>query len=170
MTDAPTQSGAPIRRAPRWLWIGFFLSLAVNLLVIGAAAGAIWHFKRSEKLRQVGAPRHFGAFLWRLPSDRRQAFRKMIRKRRPELRPFREDVRAARREAAGVLRQEPFDREAFLAANKKFAEARARLRSAEAEFFPRIVEMMTAEERREFLDWREHHRRRWRRRDASDNE
>ena len=163
MSSETNTSPAPGRRAPRWLWIGFFVSLAINLLVVGMAAGAFWHHKSGKAYRDRGAPRHFGAFLRRLPKERRDTFRKMFRERRPEFRGIREDIYAARRGAEAILSKEPFDKAAFSAANRKLHEARARLRGAQMGMFPEIAEVMTAEERTMFLEWRRKHRKRGRR-------
>lgn len=160
MTEA---APAPARRrAPRWLWIGFFVSLALNLLIVGIAIGAAWHFKTGKMMQERGAPRHFGAFLHRLPRERRREFRAMFREEQPGLRRFRDDVRTARQAAERALAAEPFDRAGFADANRRLHDARARLRGAQGELFPRIAEKMTAEERRMFLEWRKSHWKRWR--------
>ena len=44
MSVAGIASGAPLRHAPRWLLGALFTSLAVNLIVIGLVAGALWRF------------------------------------------------------------------------------------------------------------------------------
>ena len=159
-TDTPQ---APRRRAPRWLWIGFFVSVAINLLVAGMAAGALWHHKSGKVYRDSGAPRHFGAFLRRLPKERRKMFRRKFRDQRPKFRGFRDDIFAARREAEAILTKEPFDKVAFSEANRKLHEARSRLRGAQIAMFPEIAGMMSAEERTMFLEWRRKHRKRSRR-------
>ena len=158
-------NNAPVkrRRAPRWLWIGFLVSVAINLLVVGFAVGALWHHKAGKAYRDRGAPRHFGAFLWRLPKERREMFKRKFRERRPEFKGFREDIRVARQEAEELLSKQPFDKASFAEANRKLHEARARLRGAQFGMFPEIAELMTAEERALFLEWRRKHRKRWRR-------
>ena len=159
---APTPAPAK-RRVPRWLWIGFFVSVGLNLLVIGLAVGAAWHFHVSREFRQHGAPRHFGAFLRHLPKERRKEFRALARRERPEFIKLREALRAARREAEELFGSEPFDREKFAAAHSRLHEARARLRGARSTMFPEIAAEMTAEERQLFLEWNRRHHKRWRR-------
>jgi len=151
------------RRTPRWLWIGFFVSLAINLVVLGAAIGAVWHYHGSKVYRQAGAPRHFGGFLRRLPRERRQVFRAIFREPRPELESLRRALRVARTAAEDVMAQQSFSRARFAEANRRLHEARYRLRLERGRIFPRVAETMTAEERRMFLEWRRHQRRRWRR-------
>ena len=170
MSSETSTSPAAKRRAPRWLWIGFFVSIAINLLIAGIAIGAVWHHKAGKAYRDGGAPRHFGAFLWRLPKERREMFKKAFRERRPEFRGFRSDIRNAREQAEALLIKEPFDKAAFAEANRKLHESRARLRGAQFSMFPEIAEMMTAEERSLFLEWRRKHRKRWRRWDRRNSE
>lgn len=163
MSSETNNSPPAGRRAPRWLWIAFFVSIAINLLVAGMAIGAVWHHKSGKIYRDSGAPRHFRAFLRKLPKDRRKIIREAFRERRPEFRSIRENVAAARRDAEAILTKEPYDKAAFSAANRKLHEARSRLRGAQIELFPEIAELMTAEERAMFLEWRRKHRKRWRR-------
>lgn len=160
MTEA---APAPVqRRAPRWLWIGFIVSLAINLLIVGFAIGAAWHFRGGKMMRDFGAPRHFGAFLHRLPHDRQREFQAMFRQERPRLQPYRDEVRAARKAAEEAFGSEPFDAEKFGEANRRLNEARAKLRGVQGELFPRVAAKMTAEERRMFLESRRRHLQRWR--------
>ncbi len=160
MSDAITEKR---RRAPRWLWISFFVSLALNLIVLGAAAGALWHFTRSKVYREAGAPRHFEWFLRRLPEERKAVFLKVFRDNRAELAPLRNDVRSARLEAVQIMERDIFDRERFAEANRRLHAARAKVREARGEVFQRVIEQMTVEERRMFVDWRRRHWRRWNR-------
>ena len=44
MTDGRTAHAEPMRRAPRWLLAALFASLALNLVVVGLVAGAMWRF------------------------------------------------------------------------------------------------------------------------------
>ena len=90
--------------------------------------------------------------------------------RRFKFRGFRRDIRNAREQAEALLIKEPFDKAAFAEANRKLHEARARLRGAQFSMFPEIAEMMTAEERSLFLEWRRKHRKRWRRWDRRNSE
>ncbi len=163
MSKTPAAQSTPQRRAPRWLWIIFFVSLTFNLAVVGIVIGSVWHFHAGKTLREGGAPRHFRAFIRWLPSERRDEFRDTLRKLRPDLRPLRDKVRSARRQAEAAMVAEPFDRAAFASANRKLHEARAELHARRADTFAGLVEMMTAEERRLFLEWRQKHSRRWQR-------
>ena len=74
------------------------------------------------------------------------------------MRPFRREVRAAREETTKALSAEPFDRQQFLAAQSKQAEAENRARAAVQDLYLKIAESLTPEERRAFVNWREHRR------------
>ncbi len=162
MSEVNDVRAKEVRRAPRWLWISFFLSLALNLVVLGAAVGAIWHFRSSKVYREAGAPRHFAFFLRRLDPDRRAVFLELFKRQRPELQRLRGDLRAARASAADAMAGEPFDGERFAAANRRLNEARTRLHQARSQILPMIAEKMTFEERQKFVEWRRRHWRRWR--------
>ena len=45
MTDGRTAHAEPTWRAPRWLLAALFASLALNLVVVGLVAGAVWRFR-----------------------------------------------------------------------------------------------------------------------------
>ncbi len=163
MSAETASTAPPKRRASRWLWIGFVSSLALNLIVVGIVIGAIWKWHQGQVYRQAGAPRHFGAFLRKLPAERREVLQRIFAQRRPEFDQLRRNLRAARRAAREAMAQVPFSPEQFAIANRKLHEARAQLRLRRSDIFPSIAAAMTADERRLFLTWREHHRQRWRR-------
>ena len=156
MSDVPA-TPAPRRRAPRWLWVVLIASLAANLFVVGVVA-------RSIVPSRYAAANHgfaglFGnlmAYARELPADRRAAVRQAAGHERPllALRPLREELRAERREAARLFRAEPFDKEAFLAAEARVQAAEAKLRQTVVRFAVDSAGRMTAEERAGFLKWR----------------
>ena len=74
------------------------------------------------------------------------------------MRPFRREVRAAREETIKALMAEPFDREKFMAAQARQAEAEHRARQAVQDLFAKIADGLTPEERHAFPRWREHRR------------
>ena len=131
-------------------------SLAVNFLVFGLAAGAMWKFRGPPPLAGV-TPNLLG-YASTLPSDRRKALWDETEAERQHLRPFRREVRAAREETIKALVAEPFDREKFVAAQEQQSEAEQRARQAVQDLFAKIAAGLTPEERRAFPRWREHRR------------
>lgn len=155
---APPQA---VRRAPRWVWIVMFVSLAINLLILGGAAGAVWHFRYSRALGEGAAPHHFGAFVATLPRAKRERIDAILGAQRDEVRKLRQTVRQARSGVVEAFKTEPFDKERFRALNLNYIEARRRLHEARAKVYPDVVAILDASERKAFLRWR-HWRRSWR--------
>lgn len=121
-TQAPT---AGTKRRLPWIGIALVVSLAVNLLVIGMAAGHWTHRhdgawggrfagKSGTEGRAHGMMRAF-------PEELRGEMEGIMRERRTQAEPVLEQLRAARREAREALRAEPFDRARLAAA---YAEMR----------------------------------------------
>jgi uncharacterized membrane protein len=156
MSDAAMALGQAVRRAPRWMLLLLIASLAVNFLILGLAAGAMWKFRGPPPLAGV-TPNLLG-YASTLPSDRRKALWDGTEAERQHLRPFRRDVRTAREETIKALVAEPFDREKFIAAQDKQSEAEQRARQAVQGLFAKIAAGLTPEERRAFPRWREHRR------------
>lgn len=109
MTDAPDK---PVKRRP-WGKIVLFLSLALNLLIIGLVLGAVSggprDRDRSPALRDLG----YGPFVQALARSDRQALSAAIRAESGSLRENRAALRAQFEAILGALRADPFDAEAF---------------------------------------------------------
>jgi uncharacterized membrane protein len=155
-----TDTGAahqPLRRAPRWLLVVLFASLALNLVIVGLLAGAIWRFSMGPAWAGAVAPNLVG-FASTLPPERRKMIWEQTIEERRQLRPFRREVRAAREETVKALLAEPYDRQQFLAAELHKAEAERRASQAVQDLFVKIADALTPEERRAFSSWRAHRR------------
>ena len=164
--DIPSPSPAPhkVRRAPRWVWITMIASLALNLLIIGGAIGAAWHFRYTHALRGSG-PAHFGKYIMTLPAERRDQIDQILQAERRLLGPLRREAHRARRAVRRAFVSETFDAARFRELNQRAIESRTKVLRARQELFPKIAEKLTLEERRKFVEWRAKHRsRRWRRR------
>jgi uncharacterized membrane protein len=159
-----TDGGPPTmqRRAPRWMWITMILSLAVNLLIVGAVLGALWNFRYVRGFAEGGAPPQFGAFVAGLPSEKRSKVDALMREQHAVLEPLRRDMREARKAAIAAVKAEPFDKEQLRKLSAIYQQTRYRLRAKRAEIFPDILGLLSAAERKELLEWRRQ-RRRWRR-------
>src|SRR5262252_9796928 len=157
MTDAGSSQSRIERRAPRWLLVVLFTSLAVNLVIVGSVAGALWRHRGPPAWAGVVIPNLLGYASTFAPDRRRQLW-EITREERGRMRPFRREVRAAREETTKALSAEPFDRQQFLAAQSKQAEAENRARAAVQDLYLKIAESLTPEERRAFVNWREHRR------------
>ena len=162
MTEATASTPKPRRGLPRWGWLLMIASLAVNLFVLGTVLRAIGPARFSQASGGAGGlAGNLLAYAKDLPGHRRDAIRGALSADRPfaSLRPLRQEIRAARREAGQLFRADPFDRAAFLAAEARVQAAEAQLRKAMAEQAADIASRMTPAERSGFLKWRElrHH-------------
>ncbi len=152
--------GAPAlgpNRAPRWMLALLILSLALNLLVIGSVGAALWRLRTPPPWAHAITPNLLG-YTSTLPSDRRKALWERSAQERQQIRPFRREVRAARQETIKALGAEPFDRQRFIDAQARQAEAENRARGAVQSLYVTIAEGLTLEERRGFSRWREERR------------
>jgi uncharacterized membrane protein len=131
-----------------------FLSLAFNLLVIGAAVGAFGAGVRVQRetsravVERMPGPR---AFMAALPPATREKMRRELERSWEETREARGAALQARRDAFMAAEQEPYDAERVRAA---FAQLRSADQAAIAVFHNNIAEAFGAlapEERREAL-------------------
>jgi uncharacterized membrane protein len=143
---------SPMQPRRKWLRVALVASLAVNLLVIGAAAGSMYRINQQPPtLSSVST--NLLAFTSSLPEPRRKELWAAIREEHRRLRPLRDDVRAARLEWRQVLSAEPFDRERFDAAQKRVLDAENKARSEAQRLFASLATHLTVAERAAFLDW-----------------
>ena len=156
MTDAGGMSPQPPRQAPRWLWALLFASLALNLVVVGLVAGAIWRFHGPPVWASV-MPSLVG-YATTLPAERRKQLWEETAEERNQLRPLRREVRIARDETVNVLATEPYNRQLFIAAQARQADSEKRARVAMQELYLKIADGLTPEERRAFPHWRDRRR------------
>jgi uncharacterized membrane protein len=132
-----------------------FLSLAFNLLVIGAVIGAVGAGVRLQReaagavIERMPGPR---AFLAALPPETRAKVRRELVRSWRESRDLRRSAAQARRDAFAAAAQEPYDVERVQAA---FAELREADQAAIAVFHDNVAEALgalTPEERSEALE------------------
>lgn len=145
----------PVATRRRWLWIGLITSLVVNALLVGMVSRALWHTRSQMMLLGGAGDASLPAFVDSLPTERRDTLRRAGPPDRPGMmRPLRMEVRRARADAARLFLAEPFDKQAFIAAQARLFDAESRLRQAVQKLLPEIGERMTVAERRAYLNWR----------------
>ncbi|MEL7544304.1 MAG: periplasmic heavy metal sensor [Pseudomonadota bacterium] len=119
MTDASDDVAQtqPRWRMPRWGWVLVFISLALNLLVVGsiigmrfAGPGGGWHAGGGHEGR--GGMRRV---LRSLPQDQRKEVRALLREHRQKVRPLRRALREETRKLRPLLEAESLDQAAFTA-------------------------------------------------------
>lgn len=162
MTDPGLNSGPAAVRSSSWLKWLLVASLAVNLLVIGSAAGFKFFGHRGHKPGDRGGE-DFGilGYARTLEPDRRAAVRKIVKASRPNFVSLRDDIRKARIDAGNALVTEPFDKEKVRAAMGKIGEAEQRLKAVGISTFLDAAEQLTPAERTGLLEFwksrRPHH-------------
>jgi uncharacterized membrane protein len=153
-------TGLTDQRGSRWLMPVLIGSLALNLIVIGAAGSAFLrgHLAPSEAhLGRRVFPTVLG-YAVTLPPERVRELEQLTRQEWQRVRPLRRAVVDAREEVARALSAEPFDPERFLAAQTRLAEADQASRAAAFKLHNAIAVNLTPEERRGFPRWRERQR------------
>ena len=141
-------------RPRRWMGPALALSLALNLLVAGALAGAWMSGHRQDEARRVAVDSMIGRtpFVAALdPDDRREVLRQLRRDAGP-LAENRADLRARLDALLEALRADSFDRaqvEALILEQRRIGARR--LEIGEAALLDRIA-AMSVEERRAYAD------------------
>lgn len=169
-------STAPLDAAPsrRWLRIAFVASVAVNLLVIGAAGVAMYRIHQHSPTLS-SASTNLLAYTSTLPEPRRKELWGAMREEHRRLRPLRDDVRAARLEWRQALGAQPFDAQRFDKAQVRVFDAENKARAEAQRLFAGLAGHLTAAERASFLEWQpadrpwRERRGMWRRGSSDDN-
>jgi uncharacterized membrane protein len=155
MSEATLSSGPPPAPRSRWMRIALIASLALNLMILGALAGAAWRFRSPSVANLQFGPANIMSYLSDLPSERRAVIWSDTAELRRQLGPSRRATRVARRELNGVMRSDPFDQAGFLEAQTKLIEAERLQRIQAAKLFASVAGKLTPDERRNFMQWRE---------------
>jgi uncharacterized membrane protein len=145
------------RRAPRWVLALLIASVALNLIIVGSVAAAMWRFRTPPVWAGSVTPNLLG-YASTLPPERRKDLWERTRDQRQQVRPVRRELRAARDDMVAALTAEPFDRQRVLEAQTRLLEADRRARVAVYALYAEIAQGMTPEERHAFREWREYRR------------
>ena len=157
MADPSASTPTPPPRTPLWLRITLLASLAVNLLIVGIVAGAVFSrggpgeggpVDRVLAARDLAPP----PFVLALEAEDRRA---LVGAMRDVAAPFKEDRRTLKRRLDGfltTLRSEPFDAsavEAFMTDQRERSSAR---QAAGAQAFVTYLEGLSPEDRWAYAD------------------
>lgn len=152
MSEA-VETPAPRARTPRWIIVALVVSLALNLLIIGALAGALLRFTGAGRLMAQPGNNALG-FIASLPPERRRELVSRLTEPPQQVMMLRREMRQAARARAEAIAAEPFDRQRLVAAQQRFIEAETRLRTRLGEIMVEAAQNMTPDERRRFSRWR----------------
>ena len=153
MDPVQEQADKPPRKR-RWGKIILTLSLALNLLFVGAIVGAGW-MRNKHGSGWQGPPRFVVKGLLRhLPEEKQRSIVDQIARHKEAMRPIIKEIRGRKNDLKSVLRAEPFDADAVRAATLELKNARRRVIDTNADLLLSVLEKLTPQERREVLDSR----------------
>lgn len=147
-------------RGRSWSWL-LVISLALNLLIAGAAVGGFIMHRRGPEPVFSGAalsPGELMGFLRTMPAERRRAIRQVLLSERQRLQGLRSGVAAARETLGVAMVAEMLDKAALTEATNRLFAAEGNLRRAQLDAALAIAAIMTRDERQKFVEWR---RSRW---------
>ena len=154
-----TTETVPAPGTCRKLRYGLMASLALNVLIIGAVAGAFC-FSRSGHGHGGPGPKGSGlfGFAHTLPRERSDMIRQKLADSKPNMETLRQGIRDARAGVRAAVIAEPFDQAKLNAALDGIAQAEANEKRAKVAVFGDTVGQLTPEERRQLHDWLEKRR------------
>lgn len=109
MTDKPAN------KCPRWIRILLFVSLACNLAVIGIVAGHQLRDGRDNYSHRMSPPNDFRLLASSMPDAHSKILKEAFRASRAEYSERRKALGQMRQNMIRILREDPFDPEAFTA-------------------------------------------------------
>lgn len=152
MTDTAA-SPLPARGLSRWGRRALIASLALNMLIIGFAASAMWRHRKETAFAGNAINANLLGFTQTLPAERRQVLWRQTAAERRAMRPLRGEVRAARMAVRSVFLTEPFNATEFTKAQERLFEAETRARREAQRLFLGVANALTKEERAAFARW-----------------
>lgn len=153
----PASPPPPTSTGPRlWVRILLFVSLALNLLIVGAVAGVVLGARNESGnrvppaalIRDLG----LGPYMTALSKADRSALRSAAHPHQPRLRGGRTEMRVAFEETIQVLRAEELDQSRLLELIQRQAEVADQGRRLGQELLVTRISGMALEERRALAD------------------
>ncbi|MEM0937669.1 MAG: periplasmic heavy metal sensor [Pseudomonadota bacterium] len=158
MSESPEPTGPPAKSG-RWLKVALFLSLALNLMVIGLVVGAVSN--RIGKAGQMPGPGiaqdlALGPYYTALPRETQRMLRRAAgveaRAKEAGLAALRADLRKSLGAVLAELRSADFDAEAFRALIASQSSRLAERRAISQDVLAGLVAEMSADERAAYAD------------------
>ncbi len=148
------KTGAPAKRS----WRRFILpvSLALNLLFIGAIVGAGWMRGKHGSGYGYGGPSGFMVkhMLRHLPDEKRQSILAQITDHRKAQGSRREQMKNLAQQFKKALKQEPFNAELVRKAAKNMQNARGELIDTKMQLLVNVLAQLNPRERRKIIESR----------------
>lgn len=137
------------------------ISLAINLLVAGALAGAAFlHKRHGGRFEPVFAgavmsPGEFFGFMRTLPAERRKAIRQAVIGERPKVQQLKANLKEVQRHLEALIVADPLDQAALDEANKRLWTAEGELRRMQLSLTSTMIALMSRQEREQLIAWRQ---------------
>jgi hypothetical protein len=148
MVETPERPSVEAPRRSRWWMALLVLSLALNLVVLGAVAVRLLAPERFERFTGSGySPLLPRKFLSDLSSDKRKEVGDLLRRNRAEFRSDFAEMRKAAADLADALEREPYDETAVTAAIANHAKIVDRMVDRGATVTMDVVRKLTPDER-----------------------
>lgn len=144
------QTTPQVKGTPRWIKIALILSVAVNLGIAGVIGGAALRAPEIQR-NNLEAPEGVAMLARAMPPSHQRELRELLRDRRGDLRPDRQELKNLRERFIIVLRAEPFDIDAL---REVFADQREMLSKLTAAGHNSVVdqiEKMTPQDRERYI-------------------
>ncbi|MDV7144232.1 periplasmic heavy metal sensor [Tropicimonas sp. TH_r6] len=149
----PTPEDQPKPRRRLGLRALLFVSLALNLVILGIVGGAILNFSRGEDHpRMVVRDLGLGPYLMAMDPQQRKQMESVTGDLKPKLREGRQEWRDAYIDALDAIRADPFDANALRAAMARQSDLAARSREVGLDVMIRQLEAMSVDERGKFAE------------------
>lgn len=137
----------------KYLKITLIISLAVNLIMLGAFLGHAG--KREWGHKPATKPEHFNTggpirnMIQALPNDKQDVYKAEFKALRLENKQRHKKLKALRNDIALLTAQEPFDSKAFMEKTAEVREIRAGIETRHTQFMAKLLSSMPAEVRAE---------------------
>lgn len=151
MSDVAAEGGRIERRAPRWMWISLFLSLAVNLMIVGVICGTLWAVKRGGYWDAPTMLERNFRFMRFLAPERRDQIRDVFKQHKPGLEPYWREVRDARVRISRMITEGGHPPAEMERAIDELFEKEVRARQAARPMIRDMLARLTPDEKLHFL-------------------
>ena len=154
MSDQQETFEEPVKQPRNWRWgkILLTLSLALNLLFVGALVGGGWMRHKYGSGFQGPPGWVVKRLLGHLPADKRQSILDQMSAHRTAMRSKVMAIRARRKELQTTLRREPFEGADVRAAAIELKKSRHEIIDAKTDILVNVLVQLTRDERRQILD------------------
>jgi uncharacterized membrane protein len=151
MTDTPPKSP----KSGRWIKWALFVSLALNLAVVGVVVGVGASHRSAEKRPEpsrIARSLGLGPYGDALTKGQMSDLRPLVAKRLPDIRKSRRSLRNGVSQTVQLLRADPFDADAFEAIMNAQGAAAFKLQETGRSILVERVKSMSPEDRAIFAD------------------